>query len=512
MQMYDVVPMIVLLASPFMSQCSAALSPNGFPPVLDRVIREKIGNNENDIHFYTANIVAAYPEMCRTGSLAKEMIEEFLNLDSIKSGLICDKTLLEDLFEDNICIALCKSFVNEYIPSDSIIGDNDPFKDIELNIYSRQLIADFEALISVMIHADKLYRYVQFRKSVLYRLGDIFSSICSQTLLAFDLKLVDNRYLSVIYYNYQRKFYENLPSVIHIFERKRKRSLIRDFDTDFDLNGLVDKRILVSKQSPMNLKYTTFRVHTWHRCKLPCITNNISTKALLQLSSDSDDPIKLLNRIQFDEFKVADSSTSTAIIDGPTISNITTDAFAFNLPYYLHPLNKLLMYTGKGAFEIFDDEELVIIHATVSLIKEYVDRTYGLYMSTRNGTDRFKRTKGQPMTRSMENVHYLYQDSRSVKVRSIVQYVVAYITSLYDYENVSISSGLVLYNMNPCVDFKSFFENSIKKQSIIFRLILHGDYAKMMYARLSRVISLATYWYQVFSFKKFQQGDSTQYF
>lgn len=503
----------VLIILPFISYCCVELASESIPSLLDRIIREKIKSNKQDYLYYTTKIVDDYPEMCRNSIMAQERIDEFIELESLKSGEFCDQGVLKALLEDSVNMSLTRHCLKDFVSKKAITipfyklqqAHKNPFIGIEMNIYSRQLIADYDTLLTVMMHADQLYKIVHFRKMVLFRISEIFTGLCSQMLLACGLQLIDARDLTSILHTFQSDYFRSLPDVMRILERKRKWTNNQHFDTDFDLNGLVDKSALVKKQSPLTLKETTLNLQSWRRCQLPCTINNITASALLRLADNPSESKNVLREIQSEEFKKAEPSIEQVRVDDVTISNLTPEAFSYNLHYYLYPLNMLLVHTENGAIGLFNDEEFAIMKVTVSLFSEFVESRYKLYVSILNGNDNRQRSQIPLNIRSnLDSIKYLHEDCQCIKARLIMQFVFGYISSLYDYENASHSSRLLVYTMSPCVDFKSFFENSIKKQSVLYRMVLAGDGAQRLHARFSRVLSLATYWIQVFSFKNFQ--------
>lgn len=488
-----------LLLLPSFSFCSTAWSPTMFPPILDAIIRNEIGDNEHDLQQYECKLVADYPKLYMDTRLEQERIEQVLQLDSLKASTTLTPTIFMAYMKHAKRISWCRNFLNDYVSTNSITAPfyflkkfPDIFKDIEVvDVYTSQLIAEYNILFTAMIHADKLYKSAQFRKSILFELVEIFYGLCSQILIAQKLCLIESSYLIFIFCEYQQRFFELLPDVLRIIEMKSQRRTAGPFKTEFYLNGLKEQHLLEYRHSPLKLERVSFKTVFPFTNKLPCIIDNICTETLLRINDDTKNAKSTLIEVQSRAFQRFYSDVPHIKVAEVTISDLSRVAFSFNLPHHFYPLEETLSLTTNDFFRISNSQILIFIHSTVALMTGFVHHCENLYHLSANGDELGKRNV---TFEHLENLNSLYWNSESLKTRMLVQFTISYIPCLYDYEHANLIAGFNVYIEKPILDSRIFDVNLINKMAVLNRLVLPGKDFAMIRSRFIRVYNKASHW------------------
>lgn len=216
----------------------------------------------------------------------------------------------------------------------------------------------------------------------------------------------------------------------------------------------------------------------------------------------------MLKEFQSVAFPEAVSLIETVNIEDVLISSPSRDVFSYNLKSHFYPLDTLMACMVSVSYSLREEVKLVVISNTVSIMMAVLSKVHAFYVRLLD-EDCAKQEYGARMTASeRESIQNVYQDGTCIKSRLILQFITAYISALYEYENASLSLGLCVYSMNPVVDYVTFFETSIRKLFVLNRIAVPGKDVNVLYTRFSRVHSLARHWIQVFAFVEVKQDPN----
>lgn len=256
-----------MLAS--VSYSSMTWSPEIFPPILDKIIRANIEGSWRNVWLYQSRIVAKYPALCKDVDSAKQEIDSFFRLLVMQPENSIIPDILKPIVQDNIIISWCRSFLKAHVLKNSVTTpfyclqqvNLNPFKDVARDIYTRQLIEDYDVLFTAFIHVKTFYKNVRLRESILFRMTDIYNNLCDQMMMASSLGIIQSTQLIFFYYQYQKKFFDAASIVLRFTDKQRKSNNPRTrILTTFELKGLENRMLIEHNQLPLAMKGLKFYV------------------------------------------------------------------------------------------------------------------------------------------------------------------------------------------------------------------------------------------------------------